>query len=171
MKIMKYSIVLFLTILLSGFTNTYVSETDKIEIKMDNPMIWVSEWTPSDNLSSDYGRGRFFYRFARSKYPVDRYGNYKHEISFISDSFHPYYMYSDLNGDGVIDVSRCSTKIDNMSLYVNGKKYINTLTGTTDFWILFKGNFEKGYGEVRVQLLHPSINPSILIQWSTPKPF
>lgn len=164
MKIIKY-IILFFTIIFSGFTYTHSPEINKMGT---NPMIWVSEWVPSDNLSSDYGRGRFFYRFARSKYPVDRYGNYKHEISFISDSFYPYYMYSDLNGE---DVNRCSTKIDNMTLYVNGKKYINTLTGTTDFWILFKGNFEKGIGEVRVQLLYPSINPSILIQWSDPKPF
>lgn len=174
MRIMKY-IMLFFTILLSSFTYSDSDENSleksEIGMEMDNPMIWIGDWIPSDNLSSDYGRGRFFYRFSRSEYPIDRYGNYKHEITFISDSFHPHYMYQDLDGDGFLDAKRCATKIDNMSLYVNGDKYINVLTGTSDFWILFHGNFDTGYGEVRVQFLHRDINPDIIIQWSTPKPF
>ena len=177
MRLMKYLLVfiaMFLTLTSSEVIDKNTDSSNSIStemMEMDNKMIWISDWLESDDSSSDYGKGRFFYRFSRSEHPVDRYGNYNHEIYFISDSFYPHYIYTDENNDGVIDIIRCATKIDNMTLYIKGEEYINHLTGTSNFWVLFHGDFDNGIGEVRIQFLYPDKEPPISLKWTKPKPF
>jgi hypothetical protein len=133
---------------------------------------WLNNWTASDNLQSAYGKGRFFYRISRTQSPVNAYNQYMYKIYFISDSYYPGFIY-DTNKNGVIDgneyVYRASTKIDNMKLYVDNKPYINVLTKTNNFWILFKGNYEKGIGDVCVIFYTKNPNARIGINWTQPK--
>tara|TARA_R110000772_G_scaffold95789_1_gene194139 strand:+ start:9056 stop:9661 length:606 start_codon:yes stop_codon:yes gene_type:complete len=142
-------------------------KSKKIETKLDfdqSSTIWISEWLTSDSGSSEYGKGRFYYRFARSRSYVDKRGNYKYEVYFISDSYYNAGMY---NGNAY----RCATKIDEVGLYVNGQPYINDITGSGTFWIMFQGNFEQGIGDLRISFYNKNPNASVYITWSAPRPF
>jgi hypothetical protein len=125
--------------------------------------MWISEWLISDNGSSAYGKGRFYYRFARTN-GYDRSGNYKYEVYFISDSYYNAGMY---NGTAY----RSATKIDEVRLFVDGQPYINDITASGAFWIMFQGNFEQGIGDLRISFYNPNPNASVYITWSAPRPF
>lgn len=127
-------------------------------------MIWVTEWMASDSYGSEYGKGRFYYRFARSS-NYDMNGNYKYEVYFISDSYYDSYMYNSNN------VYRCATKIDQVNLYVNGYPYINSITGSSTFWLIFQGDFNQGVGDLRIAFYNRNPNLSVYITWSPPIPF
>jgi|VirMetMinimDraft_7_1064189.scaffolds.fasta_scaffold20236_3 hypothetical protein len=139
-------------------------EQKKIYKSDQSSSIWISEWLTSDNGSSEYGKGRFYYRFARSRSYVDKRGNYKYEVYFISDSYYNASMY---NGG----VYRSATKIDEVHLYVDGQPYINDITGSGTFWIMFQGNFEQGIGDLRISFYNKNPNASVYITWSAPRPF
>lgn len=141
----------------------YEDVGNKISKEYQNSMSWVGDWIPSDNAGSAYGKGRFYYRLARSNYG-DSYGNYIYEIYFISDSYYNAGMY---NGNPY----RSATKIDEMRLYVNGQPHINRVTNSHAFWVMFQGNFDQGAGEMRISFHYPSPNAQIYITWSMPKPF
>jgi len=134
-----------------------------IESDEENSMVWITDWKPSDNGQSAYGKGRFFYRLARSPYKGD-YGDYKYEIYFISDSYYNAGMYNSTP-------YRSATKIDEVKLFVNGQPYINESTGSHTFWIMFQGNYDQGSGEMRVSFHYPSHDAQVYITWSTPIPF
>jgi len=134
---------------------------------------FLTDWTPSDNAQSGYGKGRFFYRISRTSFPIDKAGNYLFEIHFISDSYYNANYY-DTNGNGVVDaneVFRCSTKIDLVNLTVNDIPFNNSLTNSSSFWLLFKGDYDKGLGDLGISFKHKYANPKIWISWSTPKPY
>lgn len=149
------------------FTSTFLLSSNKSvdsEYHVQSNMMWVTEWVASDNLQPDYGRGKFFYRLSRSAYP-DKTGIYRYDIHFLSDSYYNYHMY------GNVTPHRSATKIDAMTLYVNNRYHINILTNTETFWLVFKGDFDRGIGEVRVSFVHRDPNANVFLQWSEVKPF
>jgi hypothetical protein len=131
----------------------------------------LTQWIPSDNGTSAYNKGRFFYKIIRSQYPTKI--GYRYEIQFISDSYYaaPFY---DSNRNGIIEsyeIYRSSTKIDRVSLYVNGSPYKNSLTNTNTFWLLFRGDFQSGVGETGIVFYSHLPNCKIYIRWTQPKPY
>jgi len=134
-------------------------------------MIWLADWQPSINADPNYGFGKFFYRVSRSEYPIDKSGNYRFEVYFLSDSYYPAYYYSDNNGDGIIDVYRCSTRIETVNLYVNGEPYNNIITNSSTFWLLFMGDYNNGIGDLGISFNYSQAYPKIYMTWSEPKPF
>ena len=126
--------------------------------------VWITNWIPSTSQTSTYCMGKFFYRISRSQYPVDKAGNYKFDIYFLSDSYYPQYYY-----DG--GVYRSATKIDSMVLYVNGSPCVNNLTGSSTFWLLFQGNFDNGVGDIGISFFNRNPSPKIYMTWSQPNPF
>lgn len=146
---------------------------DPISVEMfeGTQMIWQTDWLNSG--TSAYGKGNFFYRLSRSQFAIDKSGNYLYEIHFISDSYYQAASY-DVNRNGVIEdneVYRCATKIDQLTLYVNNQPYLNTLSGSSTFWVLFQGNYPSGLGEVRVSFTHNTPNAQVYIKWSQPIPY
>jgi len=174
-KLVKYSLIwkfLLMPLTFIGLTS-FLNHSDIIENKYYQGFIWVTDWIPSDPNGANYGKGRFFYRLSRSKFPIDKYGNYQYEVYFISDSFYQPQYYTDNNKNGILDtneIHRCATKIDIVTLYINGKPYNNQITNTPSFWLLFKGDFENGIGDLGIRFTYNGItNP--FIQWSQPKPY
>ena len=176
-RLAKFSLVwrfMLISITLVGFTSFTSDKPTHTESSSNysEGSVWITEWLSSDNASSAYGKGRFFYRISRSSYPVDKYGNHKYDIYFISDSYYaaPYY---DQNGNGVIDQGepyRSATKIDAVNLYVGNSLWNNSLTGTHTFWILFQGNYDAGVGDICISFYAPA-NVPVSIRWSAPKPY
>lgn len=168
----KYLIALVISIL-AAFTvgSSNDVESVKTESFVDNQQIWITNWIASDNESAQYGKGRFYYRIARSQYKYT--GGYLYQIYFISDSYYQSYYY-DENGNGIVEdyeIYRSATKIDNIQLYVDGKSYDNDLTGSCTFWLLFNGDYSQGIGDLGVQFFHTNPEANITMNWSTPKPF
>lgn len=186
MKILK-NILLFAFAMTLCFTPNHTSHADAnvaeiittdiidvdndVEMRYGGRMVWLAEWQPSTTLNADYGLGKFFYRVARSQYPIDKLGNYRFEVYFLSDSYYPAYYYGDSNGDGIANIYRSSTKIENVDLFVNGKPWINSLTSSTSFWLLFMGDYDNGIGDLGISFLYPQEYPKIYMTWSAPKPF
>ena len=134
---------------------------------------YLTNWTASDAGQSGYGKGRFFYRISRTNFPIDKAGNYLFEIHFISDSYYNANYY-DYNKNGVVEsneVFRCSTKIDYVNLSVNDVPFNNALTNSSTFWLLFKGNYENGIGDLGISFKYRDGNPKIWMSWSVPKPY
>jgi len=124
----------------------------------------LTGWMPSDNSQSGYGKGRFFYKVSRTVSP-DKGGYYYFEIRFLSDSYYPANYYT--NGQ----VTRSATKIDVMSLFVNGQPTINMLTNSQTFWLLFQGNFDRGTGDLGIYFKANNPNSRIDLRWTQPKPY
>tara|TARA_R110000772_G_scaffold20466_2_gene56671 strand:+ start:2411 stop:3061 length:651 start_codon:yes stop_codon:yes gene_type:complete len=153
-------------VLTDEMSNAFKSKEIKINDENyfdQSSTIWISEWLTSDNGTSAYGKGRFYYRFARSRY-YNKRGNYKYEVYFISDSYYNAGMY---NGA----VYRSATKINEVRLLVDGHPYINDITGSGIFWIMFQGNYEQGIGDLRISFYNSNPNASVYITWSAPRPF
>lgn len=166
-----FIVLLTITPLLSTPLDSYTPDPiNEVEVRYSE-MEWVTEWLASTEMRANYGMGKFYYRLAKSKYPVDKIGNYRYEVYFISDSFYQSYTYQDVNGDGVADIYRSATRIEHVNLFVDGVPFINQLTGTQTFWLLFTGNFEAGVGDLGIVFRHPSPNAQVFIKWSQPKPF
>ena len=93
-------------------------------------------------------------------------------MHFISDSYYEGYIY-DLNNNNIIEsnepVYRASTKVDNIELYVDNKPCVNILTKTNSFWILFKGDYNAGVGDVCIMFYTPNPNAKMWLKWSQPK--
>lgn len=163
-----FFLLLILTPLL-GYNKIEYNNKSELQIQTT----YLTNWTASDNLKNEFGKGRFYYRILRSTYPVDKNGNYLYEIYFISDS---YYIanYYDINKNGIVELTeiyRSSTRIESISLAVNNIPYNNTLTNSSTFWLLFKGNYENGVGDLGITFRYPSANPKITFTWKGLKPY
>jgi len=162
-------ILLLLFITPKSFNNGMGTESSGIfnNNRGSNSDVWVTEWIPSDSGTPDYAKGRFFYRTARSTFKVNVGGvyYYKYSMYFISESYYEYYAYTE--GDMYI----APTKIDNATIFVNGQAQINVLTHTSDFWLLFNGDFISGVGELRAVFYMTSSEVYIELSHTNPYPF
>ena len=143
-------------------------DNNSIEISYDNPEVWVTGWIPSDSYGPAFNKGRFYYRVSRSSNEIYLGKNeyaYCYSIYFLSESYYSSYTYSSNN------VYIAPTKIDLMSVIVDGEIITNKITHTPQFWIVFKGDFVNGMGDLRVIFYHHSPSPNIDLSHTNPYPF
>ena len=125
-------------------------------------------WTKSQNIQPGFGVGLFWYQIRKSpEVYADANGVpiYMFQIYFLSDSYYTPERY--MNGISF----RVPTYVPNMSILVDGTPVINNTYKSISFWILIKGDFNRGVGDLGGSIITYSSNPKITLIFQNPYPY